>query len=139
MQDCIFCKIIKHEIPAAIVREDGDVIAFMDIMPARKGHVLVVPKTHYNTILDIPGGKLAKVMDAVQRCARAVKSGCKAEGFNILQYNGSVSGQVVNHLHFHIIPRVPDDGLRIDWDHEIYAQGEMHALARKIIAEMDKA
>lgn len=138
MQDCIFCKIVKHDIPATVVYEDGDVIAFMDIMPARRGHVLVVPKAHYNTILEIPSEELAKVIEAVRKCAGAVKAGCVAEGFNILQSNGRVAGQVVNHLHFHIIPRELNDGLRLDWDHEIYAQGEIRLFAKKIACEIEK-
>jgi histidine triad (HIT) family protein len=133
MQDCIFCKIVKHEVPATIVYEDADVVAFLDIMPARKGHLLIAPKTHSKDMLSVSPEALAKVMRVVQRCGRGVQKGLSADGFNVLQFNGRASGQIVDHLHFHVIPRAHNDGLRIDWEHEIYGPGEIKRFAEKII------
>ncbi|MDP8262895.1 MAG: HIT family protein [Candidatus Ancaeobacter aquaticus] len=134
--DCIFCKIVNGEVPSVKIYEDAHVVAFMDIMPAKKGHVLVIPKKHCETILDISKEDLSLLMQCVQTCARAVFKGVHAEGLNILQYNGSVSGQIVNHLHFHIIPRSERDGLRIGWDHEIYQADEIDVYAKKIRDEI---
>jgi len=115
-----------------VVYEDEHVIAFMDIMPAKKGHLLVVPKAHYGALFDVPAPLLAKTAAVLQRCARGVRRGLTAEGLNVLQSNGSAAGQVVDHVHFHIIPRRLGDGLRLDWDHETYAPNEMASFAAKI-------
>ena len=133
MAECIFCKIARKEVPSTVVFEDADVIAFMDIMPARKGHLLVAPKAHYDTIIEVPAELLGRVMAVVQRCAGGVRKGLRSDGFNVLQFNGRASGQIVDHLHFHIIPRTYNDGLRIDWEHEIYQSGEIGQYAQKII------
>jgi len=134
MPDCIFCKIARREIPAAVVFEDDRMMAFMDIMPARKGHLLVIPKKHYATVLDIPPGELKEIIAAVQLCAGAAQRAFAPEGFNILQSNGRAAGQVIDHLHFHVIPRAGGDGLRLGWGHEIYAADEIHRYAEKIIS-----
>lgn len=133
MAECIFCRIARKEVPSTVVFEDADVIAFMDIMPARKGHLLIVPKAHYDTIIDVPAELLARVMAVVQHCAGGVRKGLRSDGFNVLQFNGRASGQIVDHLHFHIIPRTHNDGLRIDWEHEMYQPGEIGLFAQKII------
>jgi len=113
MDNCIFCKISRGKIPAKKIYEDENTIAFLDIYPAAKGHSLVVPKKHYATLLDIPEMELKELMPAVQKIAAAVMKATNAEGFNIVQNNKEAAGQIVHHLHFHIVPRFKDDGLKL--------------------------
>jgi histidine triad (HIT) family protein len=104
-EDCIFCSIIKGKIPSAKVYEDENVLAFLDIAPFNQGHTIVVPKEHYNNILDFPDQKINGFFTDLKKIAGMLKKGLKADGFNILQNNFPAAGQVVNHMHYHIIPR----------------------------------
>ena len=101
----IFAKILRGELPAHRVYEDEHTLAFMDIMPRGDGHCLVLPKTPSRNILDIEPDDLAHVMATVQKLARAVKAAFDADGVTIQQFNESAGGQVVFHLHVHVIPR----------------------------------
>ncbi|MGA2044131.1 MAG: HIT family protein [Roseiarcus sp.] len=103
--DNVFAKILRGAAPCARVYEDERALAFMDIMPRAPGHVLVIPKTPARNLLDIPPAALAQFMPAVQKVARAVKAAMAADGLSIMQFNESAGGQVVFHLHFHILPR----------------------------------
>lgn len=115
--DCIFCRIIQGEIPSIKVYENDDVLAFLDINPIASGHSLLIPKGHYETLLDIPEEMAARLLPALARVARAVMTATGADGFNCLQNNFAASGQVVFHSHWHIIPRFEGDGLR-QWPHK---------------------
>lgn len=132
MDDCIFCKIIKGDIPSTKVYEDDDFLAFLDIMPANKGHVLVIPKEHHEQLTDLPDELASKLILKVKDVAKTVVSGLELEGFNIVQNNGKVSGQVVPHVHFHIIPRKSEDGLNLEWRHLKYEDGEAEEYQNKI-------
>ena len=121
---CIFCRIIRGEIPSTKIHEDDDVLAFMDIGPIIKGHVLVIPKPHYASLPEVPADLLGKVMAVVQRIAQAQFSGLKADGVNIHQSNGAAAGQVVPHVHFHVIPRFETDGHRWNWAAKKYASSD---------------
>jgi histidine triad (HIT) family protein len=101
----IFAKILRGELPCHKVYEDDVAFAFMDIMPRADGHVLVLPKTPSRNILDADPKDLGKLIVRVQKIARAVKSAIAADGVTILQYNERAGGQIIFHLHFHIIPR----------------------------------
>jgi histidine triad (HIT) family protein len=101
----VFAKILRGELPAHKVRETETCLAFMDIMPRADGHVLVIPKVPARTILDIPADALSDLIREVQMVAGAVKSAMSADGITIQQFNESAGGQVVFHLHFHVIPR----------------------------------
>ena len=101
----VFAKILRGELPCEKVYEDEHTLAFMDVMPRADGHVLVVPKNPARNILDVALEDLARTMATVQRLARAVKAGMKAEGITIQQFNEPAGGQVVFHLHFHVLPR----------------------------------
>jgi histidine triad (HIT) family protein len=101
----VFAKILRGELPCEKVYEDDKTLAFMDIMPRADGHVLVIPKNAGRTILDTPLPDLQAAIDTVQRVARAVKDGMKADGLTIQQFNEPAGGQIVFHLHFHILPR----------------------------------
>ncbi len=109
-ENCLFCKIIKKEIPAEIVYEDNATLAFLDINPRNPGHVLVIPKTHYVEIFDISDGELGTLVTSVKKLATAARDGMKADGVSISQSNGAAAGQVISHLHFHVIPRFASEG-----------------------------
>lgn len=133
MNSCIFCKIVAGEIPSIRVHEDADVLAFMDIGPLVKGHTLVIPKSHHNLISETPDDVLAKVIAVVRKVAHAQKVGLGADGVNIHQANGAAAGQVVPHLHFHVVPRFHHDGHHWNWTPHPYADlSEASALASRI-------
>jgi histidine triad (HIT) family protein len=133
MQDCIFCRIIRGELPATRIHEDNDAIVFMDIGPVVKGHLLVIPKEHYANLEETPAAVLAKLIALVQKIAAAQKKALRTDGVNIMQSNGRAAGQVVDHIHFHVIPRFLSDGHHWNWKAQKYADsGEMQALADKI-------
>ena len=108
--DCIFCKIANGEIPANKVYEDAATVAFLDISPRNPGHTIVIPKKHYGSILDVPESELASVMSTVKKAVIATKNATNSEGTNIVQNNGRAAGQVVAHIHFHVIPRFMSEG-----------------------------
>jgi len=130
---CIFCNIIDGEIPAVKVLDEALVLAFMDINPSSKGHMLVVPKKHAENIFEIPESDLAVVIKAVKRCANAVKEALKAEGITVLQLNGKASDQIIPHFHVHIIPRWENDGLSVSsWEMKKGDMEEIKDIARKV-------
>ena len=101
----IFAKILRGEMPATRVYEDEVALAFMDIMPRADGHVLVIPKVPARGILDMPPEALGPYMERVQKVAAAVKAGMGADGLTLQQFNETSGGQVVFHIHFHVLPR----------------------------------
>jgi histidine triad (HIT) family protein len=130
---CVFCKIIAGELPAVRVYEDDEVIAFMDIGPVVKGHTLVVPKEHCDPITRTPPHLLEKLILVVQRIAQAQVSGLGAAGINVTQANGRLAGQIIPHIHFHVIPRYESDGHHWNWIPGKYAnEEEMQNYARRI-------
>ena len=129
MTDCIFCKIIKNEIPCDKIYEDKDVIAFLDIKPINKYHTLVIPKKHYVNITDVPENELAKVIKVVKKLSIAILKLC--DGVNISQSNKKHAGQVVDHIHFHIMPRFKDDGFKL-WGGKEISSNERKENVEKI-------
>lgn len=103
--DCIFCKIIKGEIPNYTVYEDDDFLAFLDIFPSHKGHTLIIPKKHYADILNLPEELASKVLIIGKRIVAAMEKSINADGYNFVQNNREQAGQEVMHYHMHIIPR----------------------------------
>ena len=101
----IFAKILRGEIPSIKVCEDAHTLAFMDIMPAARGHTLVIPKVEAENIFDLPATAAASFLLATQKVAKAVKAAVKAPGIMISQHNGAEAGQTIFHVHFHVIPR----------------------------------
>lgn len=115
MDDCIFCKIVKGDIPAHKVYEDDDVLAFLDISQVTKGHTLVIPKKHYDNFLATPQDIMHKVMDVAQRIGQAQMVKLGAKGANILTNVNKEAGQSVYHFHVHVIPRYEKkEGFRIE-------------------------
>ena len=133
----IFEKIVNREIPATIVYEDDDVLAFMDIGPIIKGHTLVIPKTCYDPVTETPDDVLAKLMLTAKRIAAAQVKGLGADGVNIMQNNGKAAGQEVPHIHFHVIPRFENDGHHWNWAAKKYdSPQEMEQTAAAIRKEL---
>ena len=132
MEDCIFCRIVRGEIPSAKIFETDTVLAFLDINPVSKGHTLVIPKTHYGTFPEMPVDVLAALGETLQKIGKAVKSELNSAGFNLLLNNGRAAGQLIDHSHFHLIPRNLQDGV-MDWPPvQPYAEGEVEAIRAKL-------
>ena len=132
MEDCIFCKIIEGKIPSARIYEDGKVICFLDIMPANKGHCIVIPKNHSKDLSAMEDGDAEAAIKAARKVAKALSLSLGCQGFNLVMSNGLEAGQVVFHSHIHIVPRFKNDGLKIKWPHTKYKDGEMKEYADKI-------
>lgn len=113
--DCIFCKLANGEIPTNTLYEDDDVRVIFDMSPASKGHVLILPKEHYDDLFEMPQDMAGKVFAVAAKLAPAIKEATGCEGMNILQNNGSIAGQTVFHFHMHIIPRYSNDTVNIGW------------------------
>jgi histidine triad (HIT) family protein len=124
--DCIFCKIVAREIPALIIEEDGDALAFMDIAPATRGHALVIPKKHASDLWEIEPDQLAAVAKAAQRVALRIRDRLAPDGLNLVNSNGPAAWQTVFHFHVHVIPRYVGDPLRLPWTP---APGDMDEIA----------
>lgn len=105
MNDCIFCKIVKKEIPADIVYEDDNTLAFLDVKPNSPGHTLIIPKEHFENIYTIPEDLWTKVSLVVQKIARNLQNNLKPDGMNLVMNNGAAAGQIIFHAHLHVIPR----------------------------------
>jgi histidine triad (HIT) family protein len=121
---CVFCRICAGEVPSVRVYEDEETVAFLDIAPIVKGHTLVVPRRHCERITDAPDAVLARLIAMVRRIADAQVRGLGADGVNVTQANGAAAGQVVPHLHFHVIPRFESDGHHWNWRSKSYADPE---------------
>ncbi|UCD28039.1 MAG: HIT family protein [Planctomycetota bacterium] len=130
---CVFCKIIAGEIPALKVFEDDSTLAFVDIGPLAEGHLLVIPKEHYEVLQEMSPEAVAAVTRHLPRLGRAVMDAVSAEGYNVLQNNGRVSGQEVPHVHFHIIPRIASDGLGYRWNASKYEDGRDKEIQQRLI------
>ena len=135
MTDCIFCKIIRGELPSQKLYEDERTVAFLDIRPVNAGHTLVVPKAHSQNIFDIKPEDWAAVAGVTRVLALAIEKGTGADGVNIAMNNREHAGQVVHHPHVHIIPRFKDDGLKLMPQRE-YKTNEAEETAEKIRAEV---
>ena len=132
MTDCIFCKIVRGEIPSSPVLETDAVLAFLDINPVSKGHTLVIPKVHYAAFTEMPAAVLTQLGEALQQIGSAATAQLSSAGFNIILNNGSAAGQLIDHAHFHLIPRTLADGV-MDWPEvRPYAEGEMETIRQKL-------
>ena len=132
MEDTIFMKIIRREVPANIVYEDDATIAFLDVHPNAPGHTLVVPKKLVKNIFDTDDETLAAVMRTIRKIAPAVRDAVGAQGVHINSNHGAAAGQIVSHLHFHIIPRHDRSEFSFSWPEKNYAPGDAVTIAEKI-------
>lgn len=134
MQDCIFCKIVKNELPSEKIYEDDSVLAFLDINPVNIGHTLIVPKEHFENIHDLPEDIAVHIMKITRKISAAIKK-AGADGINISINNGKAAGQIVSHSHTHVIPRFIGDNLP-PWPGRIPKGGELKEMAKKIISAL---
>ncbi|MBH1941026.1 HIT family protein [Mobilitalea sibirica] len=133
MQDnCIFCKIIAGDIPSATVYEDEDFKVIMDIFPAARGHVIVIPKKHAANLYELEEESASKALIVAKKVAKAMKAELGCEGLNLLQNNGEVAGQTVDHFHIHLIPRSEEDTVNVTWPQGSYKDGEAAQIADAI-------
>lgn len=132
MDGCVFCKVVAGDIPAAKVYEDDAVLAFLDIGPISDGHTLVIPKQHCERIHECDPKVLSALAARLGKIAKAVVEAMDADGYNVLANNGAAAGQVVEHLHFHIIPRKTGDGVLTQWPSHKYPKGRLEELATRI-------
>lgn len=135
LQDnCIFCKIIKGDIPSTTIYEDDTFKVFMDISPATKGHALIVPKTHYADIYEMDPELLGEVMKLAQKVIKHATPILGCDGYNLIQNNGEVAGQTVFHYHLHLIPRYKDmDNTHLlNWVPGAYEGDELQTLSESL-------
>ena len=136
MSECIFCKIIKGEIPSCRIYEDGLVYAFLDIGPINFGHTLVIPKEHHESSATIPEATAGRMFRIGSRIGVALKRELDYEAFNLHLADGTAAGQVVMHAHLHVIPRGVEDGFHWNWRQLRYGDGEAAAVAEKIVKRL---
>ena len=132
MDGCIFCKMVEGEIPVTKVYEDEAVLAFLDIGPISDGHTLVIPKQYCAKLHECNPDVLGDVLARLGKIAEAVTMAMDADGYNVLSNNGAAAGQVVDHLHFHVIPRKIGDRVFTQWPSYKYKKGQVEDIAAKI-------
>ena len=125
--DCVFCKIVAGEIPSFKLFEDEATLAFMDINPASEGHALVIPKEHAPDLYAVSDEALARTSVTAKRVAAALARTLNPDGLNLVQCNGAAAAQSVMHFHVHVLPRVTDDGLAMNWGLKL---GDLDAIGR---------
>lgn len=131
MDSCIFCKIVKKELSSYKVYEDENTLAFLDIYPVIEGHTLIIPKKHFENILDIEDEELNNVMKATKKVAELVKKKLNADAINVLHASGVEAGQTVFHIHFHVVPRFKNDGVQM-WPHHRAGKIDLKAVHEKL-------
>jgi len=140
MQSCVFCRIVSGEIPGDVIGEDDRTLAFLDVGPVAEGHALVIPKPHVGSLLEADAATGAALFAAMQRVIDAMTRAFGADGVNILINQGRCAGQVVEHLHVHVIPRREGDGLALlNWHPQETSPERRAALARRLRTEADDA
>ena len=135
MSDDLFLKIAKGEIPSYKIYEDEYTFAFLDIAPNNPGHTLVIPKERFKNIYDVPEETLCRMMSVAKKISIAVKKATNADGINISMNNEPAAGQLVFHVHIHVIPRFKNDGYK-PWGKKEYKEGEAEVVAESIRAEL---
>ena len=130
--DCIFCKMVAGQIPVTKIYEDEVVFAFLDIGPVSDGHTLVIPRQHFEKLHDCPAELLGQVSSRLGKISKAVATGMNSDGYNLLCNNGRAAGQLIEHLHFHIIPRNTGDRLFSRWPSYEYEEGKIEEVAGTI-------
>ncbi len=133
--DCIFCKIVAAQVPALVVQEDQNTIAFLDVGPLAEGHLLIVPREHFSKLSDMPPGIVADLCSNLPKLGRALMKTVGVAAYNVLCNEGADAGQAVKHVHFHLIPRRGADQLGYRWNAGSYPAGR----AAQIAAAFQKA
>ena len=135
MTDCIFCKIVNKEIPSNIYYEDKHSLVFLDKSPVNLGHSLLIPKKHFSTIDEMSPNDLNNLSKAMIKISQSLIK--ISDGLNITQNNKKAAGQVVNHVHFHLIPRYKGDGYKYNWKEKKFTEKENKEFIRKINKYLD--
>ena len=130
--NCIFCKIANGEIPSVTLYEDEDFRVILDLGPAARGHGLILPKEHAETLYDLSEETVGEAFVLARRMAVRIKEKLDCDGLNLVQNNGAAAGQTVPHFHIHVIPRYKDDGQKINWIPGEPSQEELEAVKRQI-------
>jgi histidine triad (HIT) family protein len=115
MSNCIFCRIVAREIPAAIVHEDEHTLAFMDAGQVNPGHVLVAAKGHVESLYELDDAQASALLRTASRVARAIRDAYQPQGLSVYQANGKAAWQTVFHYHMHLLPRHEGDGMTLTW------------------------
>lgn len=134
--DCIFCKIVAGDIPCFKLFEDNHTLAFMDINPANSGHVLAVPKEHWEDLYAVPDSLIAATVQTAKRIAEAANKALHPHGVNLVQANGPGAAQSVFHFHIHVLPREKDDELKLNWGPKPGDIADIEASFAKIKAQL---
>ena len=132
MENCLFCSIVAGKIPCHKVYEDSEVLAFLDIYPVHFGHTLIIPKNHYENILDLPEKKAQLVMAAAKKVAKAIMDSKLADGLNLVNSNGRAANQEVMHFHLHVVPRLIGDETGFKWVKKQATAEKLSDSAKKI-------
>lgn len=135
MEECIFCKIAKGEIPSATLYEDEEFRVILDLGPANKGHALILPKAHYENLYDLPDEMAAHAMILAKKIATKMKGILNCDGYNLVQNNGEAAGQTVFHFHMHLIPRYKDDHAGITWTPGTLTSEDRDEILEKFLME----
>lgn len=130
--NCIFCKIANGEIPSKTLYEDEEFRVILDLAPATKGHALILPKSHFKNLYELPEETAGKVMKLAKKMATTMTEKLGCDGFNVVQNNNEVAGQTVFHFHMHLIPRYENDNQRIAWNPTEMTQDELEAIKNQI-------
>ncbi len=132
MDNCIFCKIINGYIPSAVVFENDEFKAILDRFPSNEGHVLIMPKEHCANIFEMDPEKGGRLFALAVKIASAMKEVLGFENMNVLQNNGPVAGQTVNHFHLHLIPRYENDSVNVSWPQMDLTDEQIEEMRKKI-------
>ncbi len=132
MSDCIFCRIVAGELPSQILYENDEFLVLFDAFPSGLGHTLVLPKAHHENIMVMDSDKCGRLFALAQQVGVALQTALDCPGVNVLQNNGACAGQTVFHTHVHVVPRYPNDHVRIGWDTCKPDQNQAEHLAEQV-------
>jgi len=136
-EDCIFCKLANGDIPTNALYEDDIVKAIFDLSPASMGHIIILPKEHFDDLYSIDEETAVHVFKVATKLAKAIKESLNCDGMNILQNNGEIAGQTVFHFHMHIIPRYVGDHVKFAWNQGKISEDEIKDLTKKIQSRLN--
>ncbi len=137
-KQCLFCGISRGEIEAVKVYEDDDFLVVLDVMPAASGHVIVMPKKHFQFMFQMPKGLVSRMFVLVSRVSVGVVNAVKAQGVNVFVAAGLAAGQRVPHVVVHLIPRFENDGLNLGWEGKKVEKGELEKVAKSVGELLEK-
>lgn len=137
MENCVFCNLANGIWDSATLYEDDDFRVILDLGPASKGHALILPKTHYANIYEIPEELAAKAIVLAKKMAGIMTEALDCDGFNIVQNNGEAAGQTVFHFHMHLIPRYKDDKAGFGWNTGELDEATKQEILTKVLAKME--